>query len=194
MPRVSAAYREARRDEIARAALRCLQRKGVHETSISDIVEESGLSTGAIYSHFTSKAELARYIVGRFLIPKVDAFEDRASRGDVVTPRAVLTTLLHTFADEGLPPAVVLQFWAEAMVDPEMNAEMMRTAGRLRDTLVHALTPWAEASGAADPGVTALLTTRSVIALAQGWIAHSAVFGAHDIDAYLTAASGVLDA
>jgi AcrR family transcriptional regulator len=193
MPRVSAAYREARRDEIARAALRCLERKGVHETSISDIVEESGLSTGAIYSHFTSKAELARYIVGRFLVPKVDGLEAQASHGAVIPPRAILTTLLRSFADEGLPPAVVLQFWAEAMVDPEMNAEMLRTAARLRDALAHALRPWAEASGASDPDVTALLTTRSVIALAQGWIAHSAVFGPQDVDSYLSAVASVLE-
>ena len=35
MPRVSDDYRRARRDEIARAAIRCLERKGVHDTSIA---------------------------------------------------------------------------------------------------------------------------------------------------------------
>ncbi|MBN9180063.1 MAG: TetR family transcriptional regulator, partial [Microbacterium sp.] len=72
MPKVSERYREARRDEIAQAALRCLERNGVRDTSIADIVAESGLSTGAIYSHFRNKAELARYIVGRFLSVRID--------------------------------------------------------------------------------------------------------------------------
>src|SRR5688572_32542446 len=103
MPKVTEAYREARRDEIARAALRCLERKGVRDTSIADIVEESGLSTGAIYSHFTNKAELARYIVGRFLIVRIDQLEAIGLRGVVTPPREVLTAMLRTFSDDGLP-------------------------------------------------------------------------------------------
>src|SRR6478735_3808957 len=102
MPKVTAAYRDARRDEIARAAIRCLERKGVRDTSIADIVEESGLSTGAIYSHFTNKAELARYIVGRFLILKIDALEAAGRRGEVKHPRVVLAEMLRTFTDYGL--------------------------------------------------------------------------------------------
>ena len=58
MPRVTEVHRQARRDEIAEAALRVLQRNGVSETSIAQIVEESGLSAGAIYVNFDNKAEL----------------------------------------------------------------------------------------------------------------------------------------
>ncbi|MET0735934.1 MAG: TetR/AcrR family transcriptional regulator [Microbacterium sp.] len=192
MPKVSAQYREARRDEIARAALRCLERRGVHDTSIADIVEESGLSTGAIYSHFASKAELARYIVARFLFPQVEALESAGARGEIVAPRGILTRLIRTFADKGLPPGVVLQFWGEAMVDSELSAEMMRTASRLRTSLTVAVLPWAEASGAEDPAALADETTRAIVSLAQGWIAHSAVFGPRDIDSYLASAGAVL--
>lgn len=193
MPRVSDEYREARRDEIARAALRCLERSGVHETSIADIVVESGLSTGAIYSHFSSKAELARYIVGRFLVPQIDALESGATRGMVQTPREILTALIRTFAEKGLPPAVVLQFWAEAMVDPDLRAEMGRTASRLRDSLTAAVRPWAEQTGSAEPDALADETTRSIISLAQGWIAHAAVFEPRDISTYLETATAVLE-
>lgn len=193
MPKVSAEYREARRDEIARAALRCLERNGVHDTSIADIVEESGLSTGAIYSHFTSKAELARYIVGRFLIPQVDSLQDAAQHGAVLAPRTILQTLIRTFDEKGLPAPVVLQFWAEAMVDAEINAEMTRTAGHLREALGGAVRPWAEASGADDPDALARRTTRAIMSLTQGWIANTAVFGALDIDEYLSAATRVLE-
>ena len=100
MPRVSDDYRRARRDEIARAAIRCLERKGVHDTSIADIVEESGLSTGAIYSHFSSKSELARYIVAEYLFPRLHDLERSA---DVRAPREILQSMLKVFSDDGLP-------------------------------------------------------------------------------------------
>ncbi|MFC8682832.1 TetR/AcrR family transcriptional regulator [Microbacterium ureisolvens] len=194
MPKVSKEYREARRDEIARAALRCLQRNGVRDTSIADIVEESGLSTGAIYSHFSNKAELARYIVGRFLFPRIDALEAVGRRGEVLTPRQALFGMLSAFGDAGLSPSLVLQFWGEAMVEPGLHDEMLRTAGRLREALSHAITPWARTRAAEETDAAALATdtARSIAALAQGYIANTAVFGPRSIEEYLASAGAVL--
>src|SRR4051812_24670105 len=116
MPKVSEQYRQARRAEIARAALRVLDRKGVRDTSIADIVIESGLSTGAIYSHFSNKGELARYIVGELMLPRLDAL---AASPDERSPREIIELLLQAIADNGVSPAVILQFWAEASVPGE---------------------------------------------------------------------------
>jgi AcrR family transcriptional regulator len=185
MPRVSDAYRRARRDEIALAAVRCLERKGVHETSIADIVEESGLSTGAIYSHFQNKAELARYIVSEYLFPRLDGLRDA---GPVVrSPRDVIAAMLAAFTEDGLPAGIVVQFWGEAAAGGELRAEMLRTASRLRATLEAALQPWAQQRTTDAESATALSEerARAVIALAQGYIAHTAVFGPRDPIEYL---------
>ncbi|MHC2998596.1 TetR/AcrR family transcriptional regulator [Microbacterium sp. HJ5] len=190
MPKVSHEYREARRDEIARAAVRCLERNGVRDTSIADIVVESGLSIGAIYSHFTNKAELARYIVGRFLIPRIDELEAAGSRGDALTPREILSEMLRVFSDGGLPAPLVVQFWAEAMVDAELHAEMTRTAGRLGASLTTAVTPWVR-ERAGDAASAPLIaqqsaqTARTIASLAQGYIANKAVFGPRDVAEYV---------
>jgi AcrR family transcriptional regulator len=200
MPRVSDTYREARRDEIGRAALRCLERKGVRDTSIADIVEESGLSTGAIYSHFSNKAELARYVVGRFLYPRIDALEAAGSRGDVVPPREVLRRMLSVFTEKGLSTSLVVQFWGEAMVDPDLHAEMLRTAGHLLSSLTAAVTPWARkrdqtgTPNASDAEVSALAagTARTIATLAQGYVANTAVFGPRDVGAYIDSATALL--
>ena len=196
MPKVTEAYREARRDEIARAALRCLERKGVRDTSIADIVEESGLSTGAIYSHFSNKAELARYIVGRFLIPRLDALESTAARGRILAPSEVLRGMLSVFRHTGLPPSLVVQFWGEAMVEPDLHTEMLNTAGRLRTSLTTAITPWARTRTESDAEADALAgrLSRTIAALAQGYVSNTAVFGPRDIDEYVDDAIIVLGA
>ena len=194
MPKVSKEYREARRDEIARAALRVLTRKGVRDTSIADIVEESGLSTGAIYSHFSNKAELARYVVGRFLLPRIDALEAAGTSGQVVTPRQALQRMLSVFAEEGLSPSLVLQFWGEAMVEPGLQDQLLGTAGHLRASLALAIGPWArtQASDDTDAASLAAETARSIAALAQGYIANTAVFGPRTVEEYLEGAAAVL--
>lgn len=194
MPKVSDEYREARRDEIARAALRVLERNGVRDTSIADIVKESGLSTGAIYSHFSTKTELARYVVGRFLLPRLDELEAAGARGEVMTPREALRGMLSVFAESGLSTSLVLQFWGEAMVEPGLREEMLRTAGRLRSALTLAIGPWArgQRADAATADALAVDTARSIVALAQGYIANTAVFGPREVEEYLAGTAAVL--
>ena len=58
MPKISAAQEQQRREQILAAAMTCFARQGYHATSMDDVVRESGLSVGAIYSYFASKEDL----------------------------------------------------------------------------------------------------------------------------------------
>jgi AcrR family transcriptional regulator len=58
VPKISAAHEQQRRDQILKAAMACFARQGYRATSMDDVVRESGLSVGAIYSYFASKEEL----------------------------------------------------------------------------------------------------------------------------------------
>lgn len=49
---------EERKAQIYQAALACFSRKGYHQTTMDDIVAESGLSKGTLYWYFKSKKEL----------------------------------------------------------------------------------------------------------------------------------------
>lgn len=188
MPRVSDAYREARRDEIARAALRSLERNGLEDMTIADIVRESGLSAGAIYANFANKAELARYVVSRFLTGRRDLIEDDARRGEVRTPRELLETVLSAFEPGGITPAVPLQFWAAAAVDEQMHDELTRTVDDLRTSLTHAVTPWATPRGI-DPESAA----RAIMKLGQGYITHAAIEGQVPLENYLAGLTWVVN-
>jgi AcrR family transcriptional regulator len=186
MPKVSEQYRRTRREEIARAALRVLERNGVRDTSIADIVTESGLSTGAIYSHFTNKGELVRYIVAEFMLPRLDAI---ASASEVRTPRQIIELMLAAITENGVSPAVILQFWAEGSLPGEIRDELLRTIGSLRSLLAAALLPWARQMTDDEQQATLLAHahTLDVAAVAQGFIANEAVFGSRDPVAYLDA-------
>ena len=49
---------EERRAQIAAAALSCFTRKGYNNTTMDDIVAESGLSKGSLYWYYSSKEDL----------------------------------------------------------------------------------------------------------------------------------------
>lgn len=57
---------EDRRREILAAALECFGRLGYEKTTVSDVREKAGVSTGSLYHHFKSKEQLAAalYIEG----------------------------------------------------------------------------------------------------------------------------------
>jgi AcrR family transcriptional regulator len=191
MPKVSERYRQARRDEVARAALRCLERKGVHDTSIADIVAESGLSTGAIYSHFTNKGEIARYIVSEFMLPQLDVM---AAASTVRAPRQIIELLLKAVSENDISPSVILQFWAESSVPGEIRDELLRTLAKIREALTAALLPWAREQTTDDDAAVRLAQshTLDVAAVAQGFIANAAIFGMRDPHAYLKAVTQIL--
>ena len=58
MPRVTAAHEQEVRERIVAAALRVFGDRGFHGATIADVVRESGLSVGAIYTYFKGKDDL----------------------------------------------------------------------------------------------------------------------------------------
>ena len=174
MPRVSDAYRAARREQIAEAALQVLARKG-SDTSIAEIVAECGLSAGAIYGNFENKADLARYIAGQLLHRRIGTLDDAVSDGAVRAPAEVLRLFMSLRRQ---PPdlSVLLQFWGEATVDTELHAVLETRAHEFRGALVRALRPWAETQPE-DTETLALQSAQACIAMVQGWFANTALFG-----------------
>jgi TetR/AcrR family transcriptional regulator, transcriptional repressor of aconitase len=65
MPKVSQAYRDARRAQILDAALVCFSRQGFHRVTMEDIVNQLRLSPGAIYNYFNSKEEIIEAIADK---------------------------------------------------------------------------------------------------------------------------------
>jgi len=58
MPRVTPAHEQAVRTRIIESALRVFAEKGYHGATIADVVRDSGLSVGAIYTYYRGKDEL----------------------------------------------------------------------------------------------------------------------------------------
>jgi len=52
------ASKQQRREQLIKAALQCIARQGIANTSIADVAQEAGLSQGIINLHFQSKERL----------------------------------------------------------------------------------------------------------------------------------------
>lgn len=187
MPRVTEAYRAARREQIVEAAIRVLTRKGVARTSIADIIAESGLSAGSIYSNFRDKGELGTFVARTVLGTRVQDIVTLAhGSAEALTPRQALERLLTAVHDRQPPFAVVLQFWGEATVDSELGAAVHEILGELETRLGEAITPWARQQvGTTDVSTLVASTATAMTAIAQSYVVRSALGADLEPAAYL---------
>ncbi len=134
MPRVSAQHEQAVRDRIVGAAMEVFAEHGFHRATMQDIVRQSGLSVGAIYTYFKSKSELI--LAGCDLITDQELGELRNRLALVDDYRDRVATALGYFFDQfesqrsgGGSSVMMTQAWAEADTDPAIR-EMLRRRRR----------------------------------------------------------------
>jgi len=101
MPKLKDQAIERNRKKIERAALRVFIRQGYHGTTVRDIADASGVSTGNIYNYYRTKEHLFAQIVQRY-----------AARMDRLR-REALDSLDDVFEPEGLKQ---LAHWVRRIV------------------------------------------------------------------------------
>ena len=195
MPKVTAAYRKARRDEIIDAALRAFAAKGFQGTSMADVIAETGLSAGAIYGHFAGKKELFAAVASRVLDSRSDelAAQSRAG-GEPLPPGQIIATLLDGMRREPFSN-VIVQLWAEAAVDDEIRQLVQGVFHRLRDTVRARLLEWAAADPRrvdGDPEEWAARLAPVVLGLGPGYMVQRMIVDDFDDEAYLRTLSEAL--
>jgi AcrR family transcriptional regulator len=168
VPRVSEAHLAARREQIIAAATRCFIRNGFHQTSMQDVIHEAGLSVGAFYRYFSSKAELIKAIAEEkvaVIITTIDHLLLQEPAPPLLTVfDEVLTQIDANLGDEG-PVRIAVQVWGEAVHDPafaelvggiyrRIRRSAVALATRARDA--GQLAPWG-AAGAARGGFFVVL-------------------------------------
>ncbi len=135
MPRISAEHEQQVRDRIIQAAVTVFSEKGYHRATISDVVQRSGLSVGAIYTHFKNKEELFLHscdlMSGQGLDELAIRLAPLASTADRL--RAAIAYYVETIDEFGDAPGQVglVRAWAEAGEEPGVREMLVRRRERL---------------------------------------------------------------
>ncbi|MDT8911328.1 TetR family transcriptional regulator [Amycolatopsis sp. PS_44_ISF1] len=132
MPRVTQAHLDSRRQQILDAARARFATHGFARTSMTDLVEASGLSTGAIYRYFKGKDQ----IVAAICEHSSQALPTELTAGSVHG----FLEHIRAMAREEDHARLVAQIYAEAAVSPPLAALVRRQLDELR-TAVAGLLP-----------------------------------------------------
>jgi AcrR family transcriptional regulator len=188
MPRVSDSYREARRAEIADAALRAFRRKGFQAASMADIITESGLSAGAIYGHFKGKADIAEFVAGRIVDARLFDFEGFIRLEPMRPPGKLVEAFLRGAVGEMKDTGMLVQLWGEAVTDPAMREVAVDVLRRLGGALRLYIALWHQREhGLGSDEAEAIAATQAplFISACQGYILQSTLVPEFDGDGYM---------
>lgn len=174
MPRVTAAHEQEVRERIVAAALQVFGDRGYHGATIADVVRESGLSVGAIYTYFKGKDDLFLATCDLASGRGLGELAARLPAGRTVAERLAIAVGFYFDSAEGEVSIgagdadFLVQAWAQAE-DPAVG-EMLR---RRRDQLVMAGTFLIEegmARGELPRWLDAGSIARAYIALLDGML------------------------
>lgn len=139
MPRLTDATKAARRTQIIEAAISCFLEKGYTNTSMSDIIKASGLSSGSIYSHFSGKEDILNTAINERLNNVKELCE---TLPEGAGPQDILETI-HTNQLVNDNFSAMLRIRLESLHAPEIARATADIMPLLQSIIVKTLTPWA---------------------------------------------------
>ena len=139
MPRLTDATKAARRAQIIEAAVSCFLEKGYTNTSMSDIIKASGLSSGSIYSHFSGKEDILITAINERLNNVKELYE---TLPEGAGPQDILEIIYtNQMVNENF--SAMLRIRLESLHAPEIARATADIMPLLQGIIVKTLTPWA---------------------------------------------------
>jgi AcrR family transcriptional regulator len=183
VPKISPAQEQQRRAQILAAAMTCFARQGYHATSMDDVVRESGLSVGAIYSYFASKEDLFLALsddrAEQTLAYLNDVFRRPGPMAD--KSRDAIDYFFRQLSDDLIPLARVnVEFLSEAAKSDRIKERQQRRCESIRQFLRWLLTD-AQQRGEVRVDVDVPAAAELMLALNEGILLLS-VAGLRQVD------------
>jgi AcrR family transcriptional regulator len=194
VPRVSPEHLAARRRQIVDAARRCFLREGFHRTTMQDVIAEAGLSVGAVYRYFPSKADLINAIA-EDAVSGAEVVLDEVLRQEPPLPLVealdrALAYVEMQLGDDGVL-RIAIQVWGEAQRDPALAAFVAGKYDDIRrhfEALVRRAQRTGEVAADADPEAVAA----ALFGLVPGWFLQRLLTGRPDRATYLAGVRALL--
>lgn len=184
MPKISEEKRQARRDQILAASWRCFARRGLHSTSMEDIVREAKLSFGAVYLYYKSKDDLiqaafsmAFHEMQAFLVPIIRREPAYPPSVFVRETTKVLTVYAHR--DQLNFGVSFLMGWGEAEFNPKVKELVSNGQRAYREELTAVVRKWQE-RGDVGSETKPENIAKVMLSFFLGFIVQSAMIGGID--------------
>lgn len=194
VPRVSDDHLTARRAQILEAARVCFLTKGLHSTSMQDLIREAGLSVGAVYRYFKSKNEIINAIaesIAGTIAARIQQIADQDPPVPLPEAMEQVLDLIEGQVGEGGNFPLAVQVWSEASLDPAVGDIVRERYAAMLDAFV-TLAEGARARGELPPGADPQAVGSVLFSLVPGYALQRMLIGRPDRDTFAAGVRAVL--
>ena len=174
MGRIAGVAPEETRRHLLETAAAVFARQGYDGASISQITTEAGLSSGSIYAHYSSKAELFVATLRAHAERGFERLMGGSTRDDIASFLTARGALLDRRT--GREQTLLIEAFVAAKRDPAV-AQFLSESITQREGLLGGLLAAAQAAGEMDPTISAPAAIRFALMVALG----SVLIGALDL-------------
>ncbi|MES1199319.1 MAG: TetR/AcrR family transcriptional regulator [Pseudomonadota bacterium] len=170
---------ERRRRQILEAALGCFRRRGFHQATMQEICAEAGISPGALYRYFDSKAD----IIAAIAEDECESFNEqlRRARTKGALVDALCALARGFFAHAAADGALMADLFAEAARDPLVSQSLGRSDQVSVAECAEAIRA-AQERGEADVALDPVEAARTLFAAMSGIGLRSAMLRQVDVE------------
>lgn len=184
MPKISNDQRQARRDQILAAAWRCFFRRGIHATSMEEIIREAKLSAGAVYLYYKSKDELILAAISTYMATLRGLLLPILTNSEAPPPLEFIyeitsTIQKHTRRSEIDLNVVILMCWSEAQTNRQVETLISGFQLGYRAALEQVVQQWQKRGQLKSQGKPDVLA-KVLLSFFLGFIVQSALLGELD--------------
>lgn len=162
------------RERLRTAAAEVFAERGYEGAGVQEIARRAGLTTGAIYSRYSGKAELLAEAIRDQASPQLDALfateEPEGKVADLLSRAGAHLISREPAAKDG----VLLQAFVAARRDPELQA-LLRDHVARRTAVFHRLIDFAKSHGDVDPTLDTAAVAHLCQAIGFGFLVYEAI-------------------
>lgn len=128
--------RKATRAKLVEAALQLFSSSGYEHATVDDISAAAGYSKGAYYFHFSTKDDVLLELLRIWTEDRTTSLASETPDGSM-TGDGMQTMLAALFSYQAAPqwPGVLLEFWAQAIRNPEVSKRLTQAYAGWRKTI-----------------------------------------------------------
>lgn len=168
------ALAQRRRREIVEAAMACFRKRGFHQASMHEICAAAGISAGALYRYFPSKADIILTIAEEDQRATEALIESIAAGADITESLVSIARDVVCRCGENQP--LTADVLAEAMRDPALAKRFAERILEMQERLAHAIAA-GQRHGSVERSIDPETAARLVTLMIDGLVLRAAVVG-----------------
>ncbi len=178
---------EVRRDEILRATVDEVVKRGFAQTRVADVAAALGISTGLVFYHFESKDALLSDAFAYAAERDLERLDKAASGKGSTTRRLARILTMYGPEETGAGWSLWIDAWSTALRSPEMAEVSRQLDVRWKDTVAAVITQGVERGELTcdDPAAAAWRITAMLDGLAVQATVHAGVVSRRQVTSWV---------